>query len=110
MLTNHSTVINFLCVNTKLLEGMPAALQKIIADGGKYAQGFMFSEVPEIERRGLESLKATGKIEIVEGSPSISEAYKKAAEDAKKEYFKSVGEARGRELLDSLEAVTSKIN
>gem|GEM_PF-5412511 len=50
------------------------------------------------------SLKKTGKITLVEGSESVLTAYRKAAEAAKKEYFKLVGEKRGRELLDSLEA------
>ena len=110
MLTNHSTVINFLCVNGKLFEGLSPELRQVVTDGGHHAQNFMFDEVAAIERRGLDALKATGKVEIIEGSPEVTEAYKKAAEDAKKEYFKSVGEARGKELLDSLEAVVAKLD
>ena len=110
MLTYHSTVINFLCANAKLFEGMPSELKKIVEDGGHHAQNFMFDEVSEIEKRGLEALKATGKIEIVESTPAIREAYRKAAEDAKVEYFKLVGEARGKELLSSLEAVVAKLD
>lgn len=110
ILTNNSTVVNFLCVNGKLFAGMPEELQKIVTDGGRYAQGYMFAEVPAIEKKGRENLEKTGKITIQESTPEITAAYKKAAEEAKKEYFKSVGAARGQELLDSLEAVVKTLN
>lgn len=104
VLTNHSTVINFLCSNGKLFTGMPDGLQRILVEGGRYAQNYMFEEVPTIEKQGYQSLEKTGKITILESTPEIAAAYKKAAEEAKKEYFKLVGKTRGMELLDSLEA------
>lgn len=109
MLTNHSTVINMLYINDKLLKGMPKNMQDIVIKGGQVAQDYMFSEVSNIEKRGMEDLKKTGKITTVEGSKSVADAYKKAAGEAKKEYFKLVGEKRGKELIDSLEAAVKKL-
>lgn len=109
MLTHHSTVINMLYVNDKLFKGMPKNLQDVVIAGGRVAQDYMFSEISAIENRGMADLKKTGKISIIEGSGSVVDAYKKASSEAKKEYFKLVGEKRGKELLDSLEAAVKKL-
>jgi TRAP-type C4-dicarboxylate transport system substrate-binding protein len=93
-----------LYINEGLLSGMPEELKNIVIKGGLAAQEYMFSEVSNIEKNGLESLKNTDKITIVEGMENVADAYKKAAAAAKDEYYKLVGEARGKELLESLES------
>jgi len=57
MLTYHSTVINMLYINDKILKEMPENLRETVVRGGRAAQGFMFSEISNIEKRGMEDLK-----------------------------------------------------
>ena len=109
ILTNHSTTVNVLFINQKLFDGMSKNLQEIVMGGGRVAQDYMFSEVPNIEKQAIEMLKRSGKITIAESSPEIRAAYKKASEPAKEEFLKIVGEKEGQEILQALEAALKTI-
>lgn len=109
MLTNHSTTINVLFINQKLFDRMPKNLQEIVIEGGRVAQDYMFSEIPNISKQALNLLESSGKITIIEGSPAISAAYEKAAEAAKDEFLKLVGEKEGKELLQALEEALKQV-
>jgi len=109
ILTSHSTTVNVFFINQKLFDGMSKNLQEIVMEGGRVAQDYMFSEVPKIEKQALEMLKKSGKITIIECSPEIRAAYKKASEPAKEEFLKIVGEKEGQEILQALEAALKTI-
>jgi len=109
METNHSTVVNMLYISSPLFSKMPRELQDIVVKGGQVSQEYMFKYVPKLAAESREKLAKTGKIEMVASTPEISAAYKKAAEAAKGEYFKLVGEKEGKEIFKSLEETLKSI-
>lgn len=109
METNHSTVVDMLYISNFAYSSMPAELQQIVVDGGKVAQDYMFDYVPKLAASSREKLEKTGKIELVESTPEIIQAYKDAAKDAKEEYFKLVGEKEGTTLFNALEETLKSI-
>jgi TRAP-type C4-dicarboxylate transport system substrate-binding protein len=109
ILTSHSTTVNVLFISQKLFDRMPKNLQEIVMEGGKVAQDYMFSEIPNIQKQAIKLLESSGKITIIESSPAISAAYKKAAEPAKEEFLKIVGEKEGKELLQALKEALKTI-
>lgn len=109
ILTNHSTTVNVLFISQKLFDRMPKNLQEIVIEGGRVAQDYMFSEIPIIHKQAIKLLESSGKITIIESTPSISAAYEKSSELAKDEFLKIVGEKEGKELLQALEEALKTI-
>ncbi len=109
ILTNHSTTVNMLFINQKLFDRMPKNLQEIVMEGGRIAQDYMFSEIPNIQKQAIKLLESSGKITIIESSPVIRAAYEKAAESSKNEFLKIAGEKEGKELLQALEEALKTI-
>lgn len=101
--TNHSTVVNMLYMSQDYFKKLPKDMQDIVVKGGYEAQDYMFGYVTKLAADSRAKLVKTGKIEMLPASPEIINAYKKAADSAKLEYFKLVGDKQGKAIFKALE-------